>query len=127
MLYRTCIDSGLNARKKDAQSLPSRTGQTAFWALEHLVGGCELTGNLVQDWWVLGTPETSQSSPISWVALQCHLGSAHSVQGLVGKFRQHKGCKVHIRVVVYELHVLHLCLYQPLPGLLEIGALGFAA
>ena len=57
---------------------------------------------------------------------QWPLGSAHIIQGLADKLRQDEGCPVHIRIVVFQLHLFHL-LVCPLPqGLQEVGAWIFA-
>lgn len=43
---------------------------------------------------------------------------------LAGELRQYKGCTVHVRVIVFQLHLLDLGLCQLLHGLPEVGALG---
>jgi hypothetical protein len=58
--------------------------------------------------------------------LQWHLDSAYVIQGLPGELRQYEGGAVHVRVTVFQLHLLHLGLCQLLHWLLEVGARVFA-
>lgn len=85
------------------------------------------------------------------MVLQWHLDSAYVIEGLVGyegsqedvqavqdeaqqgawqathlpgELGQYEGGAVHVRVIVFQLHLLHLGLCQPLHWLPEVGVLG---